>query len=237
MKIAVVLTQYKRNNLQAQLHSILHQSIKIDTIVVFQNGSHVDITPIKKAYDFNYVYSDINTKFFGRFSYCFTLDVDIILVLDDDIIPGPKCIENYVNQCMDLNAIIGGNGRIAQINKNSRNLQHPVDVGYRKNSVLVDFVGHIWCFKKKWLHYMFSIPPCTYDTGEDMHLCFSSKVLGDINSYCAKQLNLEEQCDITMNQLAVDKYSSFKTTSSQLRRSIEEYFQTEYNLKFIETNL
>ena len=39
----------------------------------------------------------------------------------------------------------------------------------------VDFVGHLWCFKKDWLYYMFSIKPFTFDTGEDMHLCFTSK--------------------------------------------------------------
>jgi hypothetical protein len=55
---------------------------------------------------------------------CFTFPVDICMVLDDDIIPGPNCLKNYMDQCINLNAIIGGNGRIGMNNPNKNKLNH-----------------------------------------------------------------------------------------------------------------
>ncbi len=236
MKTLVVLTQYKRNHLETQLIQIEKQTLTPDYVVVFQNENHVDITELKNRYNFIHVKSDYNTKYFGRFAFCFSFEVDICLILDDDIIPGTNCFKNYCEQCNSLNAIIGGNGRIAQTNPNSNKLKRPSDVGFRSEPIKVDFVGHIWCFKKEWLHYMFSIQPYTYDTGEDMHLCFSSKVLGNIHSYTGKQETADDQCDIQLNRLATDQYSSYLTTSSQLRKNVEEYFTKNYDLKLIDKN-
>ena len=101
MKIGLVLTQWKRNNLKYQLDSIYKQTLKPHYIVVFQNENHVDISDLKKQYNFIHVKSDYNTKYFGRFSYFFTLPVDICIVMDDDIIPGKNCIKNYIEQCIN----------------------------------------------------------------------------------------------------------------------------------------
>lgn len=235
-KLLVVLTQYKRNHLEKQLQQINNQTIKPDYIVVFQNENHIDISDLKEKYKFIHIKSDYNTKYFGRFASCFTFPVDICMVLDDDIIPGHNCLKNYMEQCIELNSIIGGNGRIGMNNKNKHNLKHPPDVGIRNTSTLVDFVGHLWCFKKEWLHYMFTIKPFTYDTGEDMHLCFSSKVLGNINSYTAKQCSPNDMCDISNNNLATDQYSSYKVTNPLLRSNVEKYFIENYKLDLITEN-
>lgn len=232
--ILVVLTQYKRTHLENQLKTLYNQTLVPDYIVVFQNENHVDITELKNKYNFIHIKSDYNTKYFGRFAACFTFPVDICIVMDDDIIPGNNCIRNYTEQCLEFNGIIGGNGRIGYNNKN--NLQKLGDYGIRDKTLLVDFVGHLWCFKKEWLHYMFAIKPHTYDTGEDMHLCYSSKILGNISSYIGKQSNHNDECDTTHNRLACDQHASYKTTSGDLRKSVEKYFIDNYNLKLIEKN-
>ena len=41
-----------------------------------------------------------------------------------------------------------------------------------------------------------------------MHLCYSCKLFGKINSYVAQHNTIEECSDITMNNLAVDQFSS-----------------------------
>ena len=233
MKTLLVLTQYKRNNIRKQLESVKNQSLKPDYVVVFQNENHLDISELKKEYDFIHMKSDYNTKYFGRFAACFTYQVDICIVMDDDIIPGAKCFESYINQCVELNGIIGGNGRIGYNNNNI--LKRPNDTGNRSEAILVDFVGHLWCFKKEWLHYMFGIKPCTYDTGEDMHFCYSSKILGNISCYVGKQVS-NELSDTTNNRLAADEFASFKSTSRDLRISVENYFIKNYDLKLIENN-
>ena len=155
------------------------------------------------------------------------------MVLDDDIIPGNNCLKNYMEQCIDLNSIIGGNGRFGINNTSVDKSKQPRDSVLTETSTLVDFVGHLWCFKKEWLHYMFSIKPFTYDTGEDMHLCFSSKVLGNIKSYIAKQSTPNDNCDITRNSLAGDEHASFRITNPELRKDVEKYFIKNYNLEFV----
>ena len=236
MKLLVVLTQYKRNHLQKQLESIKNQTLQPDYLVVFQNENHVDISDLKDKYEFIHIKSDYNTKYFGRFACCFSFPVDICMVLDDDIIPGNNCLKNYMDQCLELNSIIGGNGRIGINNVNKSKLKQPGDAGTKKNYTLVDFVGHLWCFKKDWLHYMFAIKPYTYDTGEDMHLCFTSKILGGINSYIAMQSCINDMCDTTNNALAADEHASFRVTKPELRCNVEKYFIENHNLTFITEN-
>ena len=111
MKFSLLLTVYKRSNIEKQLEAIYNQTIKPDYLIVFQNENNVSIEYLKKKYNFIHVKSDYNTKYFGRFSYCLNLPVDICIIMDDDIIPGKKCFKNYIEQCINLNGIIGGNGR------------------------------------------------------------------------------------------------------------------------------
>ena len=82
---------------------------------------------------------------------------------------------------------------------------------------------------------MFSTPPLTYDTGEDMPLWFSSKVLGNIPSYICKHATRDECSDISFSRYADDEFASFRTTSAELRKSIETYWLTK-GLQFIEKN-
>ena len=66
-----------------------------------------------------------------------------------------------------------------------------------------------------------------------MHLCFSSKLLGGINSYMGMQKCLDDHCDTASNHLADDKFSSYKTTPRDTRVSVEIYFKDKYKLEFI----
>ena len=233
-KIGLILTQWKRPYLEEQLIQIMNQTVKPDYTIVFQNENHVNIDDLVKKYNVIHVKSSYNTKYFGRFSYFFTIPVDICIVMDDDIIPGVNCIKNYVEQCINKNAIIGGNGRMARANNNK--VKCGPEVGIRE-SLKYDFVGHMWCFKKDWLYYMFGVKPYTYDTGEDMHLCFSCKLLGNIDSYVAEHKSNDDCCDIRNNQYAGDKFASFrnKNITGNIRIQIQEFWR-EKGIKFVESN-
>lgn len=254
-KIAVILTQYKRNHLERQLNAIKNNNRQPDMLVVFQNGDYypggdIKIKELKNKYNFFHVKSEYNTKYFGRFAYCLTLPVDICIVMDDDIIPGMDFIEHYVSECLRCNAIMGGNGRYgyespynpSRMGRNYKPGSHEYnsllsvvkDTGIREH-IIVDFVGHCWCFKKEWLTYSFSKIPFTYETSEDMHFCFTSKILGDINSYQTGHKTINECSDITNNALADDNFSSFKTTDSNLRINTEKYW-VENGFKYTNTN-
>ena len=51
MKVAVLLTQWKRNNLKIQLEQIKKQTMKPDVIIVFQNENHINVDYLKDEYD------------------------------------------------------------------------------------------------------------------------------------------------------------------------------------------
>lgn len=227
----VVLTVYKRKHLENQLKSVYSQTIKPKHVVVFQNENHINIDILKGKYDFLHVKNEYNTKYIGRFLYCLNFNVDYFIIMDDDIIPGRNCFKNYLDQSNEYNAIIGGNGRLGYYTKLSKNLK---DVGIRPKTELVDFVGHLWCVKQEHIRTMASLKPYTLDTSEDMHLCYSNKVINSVNSFLGKQSCPDDMCDISMNSLANDQFSSFKTTPKELRMAVEKYFIDNYNLKLID---
>lgn len=234
-KIGLILTVWKRPYLEKQLIQIMNQTVKPDFIIVFQNENHINIDDLVKKYKVIHVKSSYNTKYFGRFSYFFTIPVDICIVMDDDIIPGVNCIKNYVEQCLNKNAIIGGNGRMIITNLNKNGGRGP-DTGIRP-SFRYDYIGHVWCFKKDWLYYMFGNKPYTYDTGEDMHLCFSCKLLGNIDSYVAEHKTKDDCCDITNNQYAADQYASSRNQhiTHVVRKNIQQFW-IKKGIKLVESN-
>ena len=231
----VILTQFKRSNLKLQLQAIQRQTLAPDAIFVVQNGSYIDITEERNHYQFHHIHNHYNTKYFGRFSFCLGISADQVIVMDDDIIPGERCFEHYLSELQRLNGIIGGNGRLSVLNANREQLKTPPDTGVRDTSVLVDFVGHLWCFKHEWLRAMFSIKPHTLDTGEDMHFCFSAKEVLNVPSYTASQSSRAQMCDTSENVLGTDQYASFKKTPDANRVAVEKYF-LERGLIFVEKN-
>ena len=231
--LTVLLTVYKRATLRRQLHAIMGQTVRPERIVIFQNGNyqHVSNRYMAKR-GVEVVRNSANTGFFGRFAYLLGAKTRSVAVLDDDIIPGPKFIENYLRQLERFGGIIGGNGRIALSNFYYGELERPPDVGIREEPTLVDFVGHAWFFSKDLLFDMFSFRPFTFTTGEDMHLCFSAKLRSASPSIVAAQPSLAESCDVALNRYAKSGPASFKSTSEETRKSVETYFQSK-NLDFI----
>jgi hypothetical protein len=69
-----------------------------------------------------------------------------------------------------------------------------------------------------------------------MHLCFTSKILGNIKSYQGEQLNENDVCDKTKNRLHKDEFATFLKTSNVLRRNVEKYFIEKFDIKFIDSN-
>lgn len=233
LDLTVLLTVFKRRHLGTQLKAIESQSVKPRHIVVFQNENHRKVSWRKLVQrGHSYVFNSANTGYFGRFAYLLNSDTEYVAILDDDIVPGPNCLANYFNQAVQLNGIIGGNGRIARTNKFIDELHQPPDVGIRPHATLVDFVGHMWLFRTDLLRDMFSVSPHTLHTGEDMHLCFSAKLKSGIPSFAAKQEDLMESCDVRLNQLASDDLASYRSTPKTLREDVERYF-LKLGLNFI----
>ena len=231
--LTVLLTVYKRKTLGLQLRALQAQSTKPKHVVVYHDESHRRIPKrrlIRRGIDVTE--NSFNTKFLGRFAYLINAPTEWVAVLDDDIIPGRLCLENYLSQAQATDGILGGMGRVARTNPQKEGLIQPPDVGIRPQPVLVDFVGHMWLFRKERLFDMFAFPPVTYDTGEDMHLCFSSKLRSGISSYAAGQRSDDESCDVSMNKYAADEHAAYLNMPKSERESVEHYF-ADKGLKFI----
>ena len=224
--ILVVLNQYKRRNLLRQLARIERQSCQIDNVLVVNNSSvpskDVEVAKLRGCTVFDV---GMNTGYFGRFIAALFTRVEIVCILDDDMIPGKSCVEHYVRQCLELNAIVGGNGRIALTNPD-KDARTPRDVGFRRAPELVDFVGHLWICRQDWIRNMFEIPPVTFETGEDMHLCFAAKLLLGIPSVVASQSRPSQLSDQHLNLHAQSRQAGFRLPAHDTRVEVEKDFRS-----------
>lgn len=226
--VTVLLTVFKRKTLNLQLEALARQTVAPKHIVVYHDCNFRKI-PKKKLLrqGIQVTENSFNTKFHGRFAYLLNARTEWVTVLDDDIIPGPRCLESYLDQAQKLDAIVGGMGRIARSNPHRESLEQPGDVGIRPDPVLVDFVGHMWFLRKRNLYDMFAYEPVTYETGEDMHLCFSSKLRSGTPAYVAGQPSLEHSCDTSMNKYADDDVAAYLSMPKSEREYVEAYFSGE----------
>lgn len=231
--LTVLLTVFKRKTLGLQLKALSAQSVTPKQVVVYHDEDHRKIPKrslLRRG--ISVTENSFNTKFIGRFAYLINAPTEWVAVMDDDIIPGVFCLENYLAQAEQTGGIIGGMGRIARSNPLKDGLTQPPDVGIRPYPVLVDFVGHMWLFRKQQLFDMFAFPPVTYATGEDMHLCFSSKLRSGVPSFAGGQRSDDESCDTSMNKYAADEHAAYLHMPKSEREAVEEYF-AEKGLKFI----
>lgn len=184
--ITAILTVYKRDNLSAQLTSIYSQTKVPDRIIVYQNETHVDITPYLDS-NIEHVHNkNINFKFHGRFTLPLLLDTNYTIILDDDTIIGKDYIRSNIDVSNQLNCIIGSNGR--NYNPTYRDFRGGTslcDGHFNIKPHRCDVVGHSWLFKTKWIHNMWRDEATTFNNGEDLHFCLANKLYGNIDSYVA----------------------------------------------------
>lgn len=231
--VTVLLTVFKRETLKQQLAALENQTIVPKEVVVYHDCDFQKI-PKRKLVKrgVQVVENSWNTKYIGRFAYLINAPTEWIAVVDDDLILGPDCLRSYLDQAETLGAIVGGMGRIGRTNPLRGTLDQPPDVGLRPHPTLVDFVGQMWVFRKELLFDMFSVPPSTYATGEDMHLCFSAKLKSGVPSYVAAQPTEDSVCDLAQGKYSGDKFASYKTTPKSDRADVETYF-TQMGLELI----
>tara|TARA_R100000008_G_scaffold398_1_gene383 strand:+ start:7904 stop:8605 length:702 start_codon:yes stop_codon:yes gene_type:complete len=218
--INVILTVWKRNNLERQLACMQEQSANISDIYVYQNESHLDIEYLKEKYDFYHIHcKNKNFKFHGRFTLPLLFDSTYTAIFDDDTIPGSRWLEHCVNVSKKNNCIVGANCR------NYRARGHDCGEGNAEN-VRCDIVGHCWFFKTSWAHYMWREKPPTYDNGEDIHFCAACKMHGNIDSYFPSQpQSRRDLWGDTHQQLGQDQHAQWrKANHTDSRWAIYEHW-------------
>ena len=206
--IIIVLTVWKRNNLESQLIQIKRQSIidpktnKKINIIIFQNSNHTDITDIIKKWNMPNIFNDnvkitfINSQFetgyFGRFLSPLTSPVTAnayFIICDDDIIWGDRYFENMI-RVVDEGFLATRNGRL--IDRNYVEIS-PANIAWRKRvqacyneDIEYDFGGHIWAGRISWLRKAWTHIPVSIENSEDFWISSVLKSFYNISTRSPK---------------------------------------------------
>ena len=220
--ISVILTVWKRDNLEEQLKAILNQTAGLSDIYVYQNESHVDIEHLKEKYNFKHIHSkDVNFKFHGRFTLPLLFDTAYTAIFDDDTIPNDNWLMHCRQLCDEKNCIVGANCR----NKNGFGCGL-CDAKFNSEPIKCDIVGHCWFFRTEWIHYMWRELAPTFANGEDIHFCASCKIHGGIDSYLPTQEREHpENFGDTKTSLGADEHATWrKVEHNSVRNDLYQYW-------------
>ena len=214
-KTTVILTVWKRNNLEAQLKSILNQTSELADIYVYQNESHVDISHLKNQYNFKHVHSKhMNFKFHGRFTLPLLFNSKYTAIFDDDTIPAENWLMHCKELCDEKDCIVGANCR----NQNGFGCGL-CDGLLNDKPIKCDIVGHCWFFKTEWIHHMWKEPAFTFENGEDIHFCACCQIHGGIDAYLPTQVKEHpENWGDSNPTLGADEHATWKKKEHNIIR-------------------
>lgn len=203
--LVIVLTVWKRNNLENQLMLIKRQSIlknKKTNLIIFQNFNHINIDNIIEEWEkpgkfhdlvkITFIKSPIETGYFGRFISPLTSQVSLnsyFIVCDDDLIWGDKYFENMI-RVVDEGFLATRNGRI--IDKNFNEIIPNSKIFIYNNQVCFnedieyDFGGQIWAGRISWLRKAWTHIPISIENCEDFWLSATLKTFYNISTRTPK---------------------------------------------------
>ena len=187
--IVIVLTVWKRNNIDRQLLQVKNQSIlknKRTNIIIFQNSNHINIDKIVNKWkqsdsfsdnvDINFIQSPIETGYFGRFIIPLVsqvVDNSYFFICDDDIIWGNRYFENML-RVVNEGSLATRNGRL--INENFKEISEVFTEGQIDKQVCFnedieyDFGGQVWAGRISWLRKAWNHIPFSIEHSEDFWL-------------------------------------------------------------------
>ena len=197
--LVIVLTVWKRNNLNAQLIQIKRQSFlkqKKTNIIVFQNYNHVNIDKIieewKKPGAFcdqvtiTFIKSPIETGYYGRFITPLISSVTnnaYFIICDDDVIWGDRYFENMI-RVVNEGFLATRNGRLINIQYQEigpidKIFQRDIQVCFNED-IEYDFGGQIWAGRISWLRMAWQHIPISLENCEDFWLSATLKTFYNI---------------------------------------------------------
>ena len=203
--IVIVLTVWKRNNLERQLLQIKKQSIlqnRKTNVIIFQNSNHINVENIvnkwkKSNYfyekvDITFIKSPIETGYFGRFIIPLTSSVrsdSYFFICDDDVIWGDRYFENML-RVVNEGFLATRNGRM--IYPNFAEVMEAYKIGGYDNQVCYnedieyDFGGHIWAGRISWLRKAWNHIPFSIENSEDFWISAVLKSFYNISTKIPK---------------------------------------------------
>ena len=203
--IVIVLTVWKRNNLERQLTQVKYQSIlknKKTNIIIFQNSNHIYIEDIvnkwKTSNNFSeyvnitFIQSPIETGYFGRFIIPLISTIrndSYFFICDDDVIWGNRYFENMI-RVVNEGSLATRNGRIIDTNF-IENIEINTSEVINKQicyneDIEYDFGGHIWAGRISWLRKAWNHIPFSLANSEDFWISAVLKSFYNISTKIPK---------------------------------------------------
>lgn len=183
-RMAMIITQFKREYLRYQLPSQNLNMSRIDRIVVFQTGYHIDesarIGRCQRCYHVWVLNHDFYYHF--RFVFGYGLPQRIHLSVSDDIIfRNSEDINKMSQVAINQNGITGFSGR--KIYRLSANSKIAYQVGVWYNYAKVDLLVGLWVYEAHAVRPMYSHRTLVLKNGEDIQFSFANVMECQRNSY------------------------------------------------------
>ena len=256
--VVIVLTVWKRNNLERQLLQIKDQTIlknKKTNIIVCQNSNYINVIDIINKWNksemfsekviINFIQSPIETGYFGRFIIPLISSVrrdSYFIICDDDVIWGKRYFENML-RVVDEGSLATRNGRIIG-NKFQEYSPVPIIAFQRKSHICYDedieydFGGHTWAGLISWLRKAWNHIPISIENSEDFWLSATLKSFYNIPTKTPKCpcppkgiLIIPDMCaasDINADQ-HIDAKIGNSTIGHNIRNKIMKETSNKYN--------
>lgn len=238
-RVTVVLNGYKRQaTLTRQLDALQNQSQPIEKIMYFNLKSNdPQYQPDYKMLDrLGVEYADTSHDYgvWGRFTFALNATTDFVCIMDDDIIPGRRYIENCVNSYTKKPGIYGTMGTVIDFKKSTS-----VNYGWKDinnaEAVQVNYLYQTWFMPREALHAFWSeLRPETLTRnrkcGEDMNVSLmAAKKLG-IRTYVVPHPEEDKELwgNIAGDEYGIDDFAIHlnpeiqKTMYDYLRFSISQ---------------
>lgn len=245
LPVTVIINIWKREYLRGQLDALLQQTCLPEEIWIIHYEDHIDVDALQEEYKVIFphlfrIRSDMNLKYFGRFSIAAHVKSEYVWLLDDDVIPGRKWMQLSHEKCSGMNVIIGATGRIIppddflpEMGTHGNIREYFIGDCYDSGNAnycpcdkVVDFACNSYFLKSEWIRYFWSVWPFTFDSGEDIHLSASLKLRKNITTVVPAQL-CEETSGNLQKEFSRDEHASylkpgfFKTREGVLRNMIQ----------------
>ena len=248
--IIIVLTVWKRNNIENQLIQN-----KKTNIIIFQNSNHVNINDIvekwKQPNIFNdqvnitFIQSPIETGYFGRFLIPLTSSVrgeSFFFICDDDVLWGNRYFENMARVITEGYFAVR-TGRIIEENFHDMNVGFTIP-NYDKqvcfnDDIENDFGGHIWGGKISWLRKAWNHLPLSLKNCEDFWISAVLKSYYNISTKVPKcpcpeeKIIVPDMCSASDKSALIHENANIGNTviSHDIRKNLIKQIIEKYNYK------
>lgn len=206
VSVTVVLNHFKRKTLCAQIEALLAQTAVPSHIWLVLFGSPIarKLERVARSYNdsrtsISVVESDLNLKYYGRMQVAVRAPTEFVLIIDDDMIPGRKFIEQMMHTAHtreyertllgSIGWILprpGADGRFGSYRElnGSGGVYFP-DEAYGllvERASETDYLCSLWFVRTRWLAMIFRETPPTFDTSEDLQLSLELRKYASVPS-------------------------------------------------------